>query len=570
MNSTTLRALTVALIAAGATGASACGSSSNQADAAGPSPDASAPHDSGHTDTGRADTGHADTGHADAGNGDAGHAEAAVDAGAPDCGAVPPTGKQLVASTDPLILQGGRVTSDGYAFYLDANTQDLFVVPAAGGSPAKLGMMTSQSDTFWANGGKASLFLTAPCNPETLVAPLWGWSAATGPKEISASSFSWDSFNYTYDATQDGTQIAFFTTPGNGTAALTVTSLSAATQSKTLVEGIDLSSQSCWPFVQFVGDTIVAYYCLGTQGTGKVTVASFSGPSYTQTTLATFPTPTQNAPLQAPAAVSPDATRLLMTPAQGAPDVALYPIAGGAPTTVSSTGEQAAFTANGSIVVIRSDGTLQRYTPAPSDPDAGTKDAGAADASPTDAGTPDASQPVTLTLVTGLQGLLSLSADGNWLQAFTNSSATDTTDLKIVSASTPGPITTVWSPDTASAIGFTADSKFEVFAAPTGDASAYELGATPVAGGALITIPALAGGPAFSTAAKLILPVNGNALTGSADLKAIDLTNPTAASTLVTQADPNFFTTGASSKQLLYTWHCAATGASGVWALPAP
>ncbi len=587
MKSMTLRALSVALTVAGAAGISACGSSSNAgADAAGPSPDAS-----GRRDSGRADTGHSSSGHSDAAHGDAGHADGAADAGPPDCGAVAPTGKQLVASTDPLILQGGRLTSDGYAFYLDANTQDLFVIPSSGGSPANLGMMTSQSDTFWANGGKAALFLTAPCNPETLLAPLWAWNAATGPKQVSPHAFSWDSFNYTYDATADGTQVAYFTTPGNYTAALTVTTL-ATGQSQSLVEGIDLTSQSCWPFVYFVGDTIVAYYCLaaGAAGgiAGDVTIASFAGSNYTQTTLASFPAPTENAPLESPAAVSPDGTHLLVTPAQGAPGVVLYPIAGGAPTTVSATGQQAVFAADGDVIFIRADGTVQRYTPAAAAADAGTTDAGtrdasskdaeSADAETKDAGTKDAETADAggpLTLVgpsAGLEGLLDLSADGNWLQVFTAYSDTDPypTNVGIASASTPGSVTLVWSPDTATAVGFTTDSKFEAFAAPVGDASTYELAASPVSGGALITIPSIAGGPSFTAASKFIISVNGNALTGSADLKAVDLSNPMAASTLVTQADPNYFYGGASSKQVLYTWHCAATPASGVWTVPAP
>jgi hypothetical protein len=575
MNSMTLRALSVALMVGGAAGASACGSSTNETpDAAGPSEDAPGPRDSGHADASHVDAGHTDSGHVDAGHGDASHPEDAADAEAPDCGPIAPTGTQLVASTDPLILQGGRITSDGYAFYLNANSQELFAVPAAGGAPANLGMMTSQSDTFWANGGKAALFLTAPCNPETLLAPLWAWSAASGPKLISSIAFSWDSFNYTYDATADGTQIAFFTTPGNDTAALAVTTL-ATGQSQSLVSGIDLTNQTCWPFVQFVGDTIVAYYCLAG---GEVTVASFAGPSYAQTTLATFAAPTQTAPLNAPGAVSPDRTHLLLTPSQGAPNVALYPIAGGAPTTVSPTGEQAAFAPNGDVVFIRSDGTVQRYAAPAAAADAGTTDAGAGDAGTTDgggteAGTADAGGPLTLLGASaGVEGLLDLSADGNWLQVLTAYSETPPypTNVGIASASTSGAVTTVWSPVTASAFGFTTDSKFEVFAAPTGDAGVYELGASSVPSGSLITVPAIASGPTFTTASKLILSVNSNLLTGSADLKAVDLANPTAASTLVTQADPFFFYTGASSKQVLYSWHCAATHASGVWALDAP
>ena len=139
--------------------------------------------------------------------------------------------------------------------------------------------------------------------------------------------------------------------------------------------------------------------------------------------------------------------------------------------------------------------------------------------------------------------------------------------MGIASASTPGAGTIVWAPLTASALGFTTDSKFEVFAAPVGDAGLYELGASSVSGGSLITIPKIAAAPTYTTASKFILSVNANTLTGGADLETVDLTNPTAATTLVTQADPYFFYTGATSKQLLYSWHCEATQASGVWAL---
>jgi hypothetical protein len=255
--------------------------------------------------------------------------------------------------------------------------------------------------------------------------------------------------------------------------------------------------------------------------------------------------------------------------------VALYPIAGGAPTIVSATGEQAGFAPNGDVVFLNSDGTLQRYAAAAGATDAGTRDAGTTDAGSMEASTTDAGGPLTLIGASaGIEGLLTLSADGNWLQVFTAYSQTDPypTNVGIASASTPGSVTMVWSPDTATATGFTTDSKFETFAVPNpaSDAGVYELGVSPASGGALITIPAIASGPTFTTASKLILSANANTLTGGADLKAIDLTDPSAASTLVSQADPNFFYAGASSKLVLYTWHCAPTGASGVWTVTAP
>ena len=293
-----------------------------------------------------------------------------------------------------------------------------------------------------------------------------------------------------------------------------------------------------------------------------MTVASFSGPSYTQTTLATFPTPTENAPLQAPAAVSPDGTHLLMTPAQGAPDVALYPIAGGAPTTVSATGEQAAFTANGDVIFIRSDGTLQRYTPAPSDRGCGHQGRGHQGREQQGRGISGRGNQGRRHQGRGDRGR-SRAPHPRRTQRRARGSAESLRRRQLAPGlhrhSDDGPL----SHERGDCVGV--------------DPGPHHVGVVPGHGhrGRLhhglevrgvcgpgrrlqhlrargVTRvrrrsdhhPVDRGRAPFTAAAKLIISVNGNALTGSADLKAVDLPNPMAASTLVTQADPNYFYRG--------------------------
>ena len=183
MDSHTSRSVAVALALAGAAGLVGCGSSSgaSPADAGGSMSDSSTMGDSSPTEAGPTDTGATD-GRTDA------PSDAGSDASFVDCGKIPPTGTQIVASTAPLILQGGGLTSDGYAFYEDANSQILYVVDSAGGSPVSLGTMTSQAGTFYRNGGKAALFAPTPGDPNTLIGALSAWSKASGPTVMRRST----------------------------------------------------------------------------------------------------------------------------------------------------------------------------------------------------------------------------------------------------------------------------------------------------------------------------------------------------------------------------------------------
>ena len=184
----------------------------------------------------------------------------------------------------------------------------------------------------------------------------------------------------------------------------------------------------------------------------------------------------------------------------------------------------------------------------------------------------DAGAPLTLD-PSGVLYMLALSPDGNWLQTAQNLNSTGTrVDVWLASTTTPGSLTQVWPQTTASVIGFSADSRYETFATNlpmTFGIDTFDLYASPVSGGAPTKILTSAGALAFTTHSKLVTNTNPNKTTGAADIRAIDLANPSAATTLVTQADPNFFYSSGSNK-VVYTWYCAPNSTAGVWAVTAP
>ena len=111
-------------------------------------------------------------------------AEGLVEAGAeagPDCGAAAPTGTQIVASTDPLVVL--TMMSDGYAVYENLSTQELYAVAVTGGTPSDIGKMKSQGATVWTR-GDALLWLPTEANPMTNTAPLSSWTASQGTSAI--------------------------------------------------------------------------------------------------------------------------------------------------------------------------------------------------------------------------------------------------------------------------------------------------------------------------------------------------------------------------------------------------
>jgi hypothetical protein len=451
---------------------------------------------------------------------------------------MPPTGKQLVAATDPLVIF--KLTADGHAVYEDLTTQELYAVPIAGGAPSDIGKMTSQGGTVWTH-GSAVVYLPSAADPQTSIAPISAWTAASGTAVISKSAVAVDSYYYTYDASKDGLYVAYFATKDASTATLTVSTIDGKTQTP-LATDIDLTNQNCFPpAVQFVNDTLIAQYCdVSTDGGAETaTIASFTAPTFTTVPLGSF------SPSQGPVAVDPTGT-LALLPAPGGAGIATYPLAGGAPTVIDAAGSAALFTPTGDILYTTTSTALVRYS---------------------------AKTATKTTLVTsGLELPIDLSPDGNWLQAAARQdTTTGLTDLYLASATTPGPATAVVTTTTTSPQGFTADSAYSVFGTnfPTDfGAVTYSLEASKTSGGAATKVLAAASGALFTTGSKLVCNTNQSKTTGAADIVSLDLSTTGAPTTLVTQADPNLFMS--TTNQVVYSWYCQENAMAGVWALTPP
>ncbi|HEX3346200.1 MAG TPA: hypothetical protein VHS09_16570, partial [Polyangiaceae bacterium] len=484
-------------------------------------------------------------GPSDASASDAGTEEAAVEAGeaGPDCGAMPPTGTQLAASTHPLVVLS--MTGDDRAVYEDLTTQELYAVATAGGMPADLGKMTSQGRTVWTH-GVSVLYLPIAADPFTSIAPISAWTSPSGTSVISKSAVAVDSYYYTYDASKDGKYVAYFATSGNGLATLTVATIDGKTQTP-LVPNIDLTDQSCFPpAVQFVNDTVIAQYCTtpvaddaGVTPPETATIAAFTSPTFTAVTIGTTFTPSAG-----PVTVDPTGTQaLLVDPTSSA--LTLFPLAGGTATVVDTTGVGGLFTASGDILYTTSTGTVVRYA---------------------------ASSATKTTLTSGLAGVFDVSPDGNWMQAASKQNpSTGLTDLFLASATTPGTATNVVKTETASAAGFSADSKYSLFGTnfPMDfGAVTYDLEASKTSGGAPTKVLSAAAGALYTTGSKLVINTNQSKSTGAADIVEVDLSSTAMPTVLVSQADPNLFMT--STKAVVYSWYCNENGMAGVWTLTAP
>ena len=85
----------------------------------------------------------------DASTGGDGSADAGTEAGeaGPDCGSTPPSGTQLVKSTDPPVILA--MTGDDHVVYEDLTTQEIYGVATAGGKPSDIGKMLSQATAVW-------------------------------------------------------------------------------------------------------------------------------------------------------------------------------------------------------------------------------------------------------------------------------------------------------------------------------------------------------------------------------------------------------------------------------------
>lgn len=479
-------------------------------------------------------------------------AEAApVDAG-PDCGAVPPTGTQLVPSTDPLVIL--TLTAD-HVIYENLTTQELYGVAIDGGTPSDIGKMQSQGSTVWAH-GSTLLYMPVETDPMTGIGPVSSWTPTGGTTVVSTSAVAEDAYDYTYDVSKDGQWVAHYEAAANAeSAVLTVSTIDGKTQMP-LVTDVDLYDVDeqymvilCNPpILQFVNDTLVAQFCKKESNDAGVTadedlVMAFTAPTFTPVLLGTYPVPRPDVELT-PIVFDPTGTSALLVDPSGV-GLSLYPLAGGTPVVVDPTATAGLFASNGDILYTNSATSLVRYTAA----DGGT----------------------TTLVPSGLTLPLDLSPDGNWLQIAAGQSA-GLTNLYLASATTPGPVNTVVKSETAGAIGFTASSAYSLYGTGFSDnfgPSTYTLWSSTIDGGATKVLSATGGSAVYATTgSKLVVPTNQTKSTGQTDIVSVDVSTTAAPTPLVTQADPNIFQT--TSRAIVYSWYCNESGTAGIWTLTPP
>jgi hypothetical protein len=503
------------------------------------------------------------------------------DVGLPD-GSIYPHGTQLTASAT-VVLQG--VTSDGYVIYTDNATNALYAISlTASGTPqpTTIAPLTA-SGNFIVNVTGAVVSFWNPVNMSTVIGPLSIWTSAHGVQAVATLSQG-PNFNQgqqpgaVFAVSADSSHVLFFDNVSGVTGDLYVAATDGTGKTK-LINQTEVSDSNCYSTLTFGGAYAVAAYCGGMvvstadsgagdagdggadaeadaaadggtadavapdAGTAQGIISTFTGPSWT---LAAHLTDVQPA-----VTVDSAGTELLVSAPSG---LLVYPIAGGAATLIDS--------ASGSAGTLTSDGGATIYTTG----------ANALKRSPVVA-------PLPVTLVpTGLAGLIALSNDNNWVQAFLNvDQSSGFTDLYLASAATTGSATLLGSaPAAVFGDAFTANSGYALYFANldtdtgTGTFTAANCSAPGDAGGTVIGMDAWE--DFASSGTKVVY--NDNFMQGmgsggqTADLKSVDVSAPVP-TLLVSQADANFFLSPDKTK-IIYTWTYETGSQAGLWVLPAP
>jgi hypothetical protein len=445
---------------------------------------------------------------------------------------------QIVTAPTQLVVKGLTFDSK-YALYVDTSgtSPSLSAVPVAGGTPVMLGPYKTDSLVPTSTGA----FYFPSVNSSTGLGALLAWA----PPATSATTISMSASAATGSSmSDDGSLIAYFASADGATGTLTVSTLDGKTQTP-LVPGVDL--QNCPADAQFVGTTLLAAYCLVSAADGggaadggapQETVATFTGASFTQAIVGTTFDPSQ---FTYYIPVDPSGTQLLVTNASG---LSLVPIAGGPAKLVDANGGAGGlFTATGDLVYPTTTGAINRWT---------------------------AASATTAPLVaSGAYSPMTLSPDGTWMQLALNFDMNSgASDVYLASATMAGTPKSVLSTTTGFAVGFTTDSKYELFqtGATTFQATTSDLYASAVSGGAPSKIATVASAGLLDGSRMVI--ADNYMPAGTTDIDVIDLANPAAKKTLVTQAGFNLQVTG--TNQIVYSWYCELNSMAGIWVAPAP
>jgi hypothetical protein len=312
-----------------------------------------------------------------------------------------------------------------------------------------------------------------------------------------------------------------------------------------LATGVTLSHGAA---AQFSGTSVVASYSSGSPP--ATTLASFEGAGYTQTVLATGVDPRFT--------VDTTGARVFVS---GAAGLSAYPIAGGAGTVIDPgatavfagllTGSGLVLSGHGQSAIYATNGVLRRSS-VPS------------------------TAPLTL-VSSGVSGILRLSPDENWVLTYLNAAPDYTyyaSDLTLASATTPTSDSVLWAPTTGALFGsaFTADSRFVLyFTNLTGNLDG-DFMAVSTLGGAPTKVASHGWAVMATKQSKVVVADHYAAIrTGysAIDLESVDLANPGARSTLVSQVDPDPYLTPAGD-QIVYAYTCDAGPRAGIWVMPAP
>jgi hypothetical protein len=460
------------------------------------------------------------------------------DGGLPE-GAVPPSGKQLVASSS---VQLDGVTSDGLAVYTDFSNSTVNAVPVAGGMPTMIGMDDGSGVVA---AGSVVLYWTGATMSG--VGKLSVWSQAHGNHALGMASPPGTPGQGLVDVSDDGSHVLYFDDVTATTADVFVADTQGGAPVK-IVPGVRVDNQQCPPQIALAGAYAVVAYCTaapsdaGAADAGVApiaTLATFTGASWgTTATLSMAAAP--------PFVRDKAGTQLLYTNASG---LVVTKIAGGTTTPIDAAGTAGTFTGDGSKVVY-------------------VTSAGALMVAPAAGGTP------TMLASGGFQGIIALSPDDKWALVYKQINAqSGTTDMYLASTSTPGTPTALVSTTGGTLYGdpFTTDSShalyFQNIVMNVGDFMA-----APTAGG----MPAKLGSKVWinlaTSGTKVLYNDNYAAgamgATGTADIELADTAQAGAPKLLVTQADANFFLTSAKDT-VVYSWSQVTDSRAGIWAQPA-
>jgi hypothetical protein len=504
-------------------------------------------------------------------------------------GVVTPTGSQIL-SWPTAYLEG--VTDDGYAIYQDTTTSALYAVSVSTPN-AQPTTITMQSSDYMGGGGAPivvgkSVLMLSGLLPTSQVGKLTAWTAAGGMKQLSTASAG---TTFAADVTSDGSKIAFYDNATEshgalGTGDLVVSNIDG-TNRMVLATKVTLEGGPCqMPSAQllFVGADLVALSCppasggmpeagtaedAGADGGGEAgapagppeTLTLYAGTSWTPTPIASdlaF-----GGSFGSDRALGKPGTRILFQSSAGLVD---YVVASGTSTVVTDVPLwTAAYTPDSSQILFVSQ-------------------AGNVGMVPVTGGS-------STTLASGaFNYIVGMSPDSKSKYALVatseardpTSSFVTSSDLYLMSTTSPNAPSALVSGATAQPYGqaFTADSNFAVYDDNVlGGVGDFYVQATSGAGS-----PIQLGSQSWiddePTGSLVIFNVNcANCMTmyvpGQADIQYVDLSKGMTPTTVVTQADYNFYLTKDKSK-LVYSWHPTANSGgdagalAGIWVWPLP